>query len=254
MIRTIIIDDEPSAVSTLATMLQKKCSDDIELIATTTNPQEGIYLIEQHQPSLVFCDIEMPFISGIDLVRHFKTPSFRVIFCTAYDTYAVEAFRVNAIDYLLKPMNPIHVVDAIEKIKNDINKNGNVLSDQLKKLEKLFNPQKEQEDKIGISLADKIVFVNRKEITFCEAKGHYTTIYLSNGSKILASKPLGDFENQLDWKSFFRIHHSTLINLDHVKEFQKHDGGYVIMQNNTKLEVSQRKRKDFLDAIHDFVV
>jgi len=110
------------------------------------------------------------------------------------------------------------------------------------------------ETKIGIGMADKIVFVNIPDILYCEASGSYTNVFLQDGTKMIASKSLGDFETQLINNKFFRIHHSHLINLNKVKEFQRHDGGYVIMENNKQLEVSQRKRKDFMDAIDDIVV
>ena len=107
---------------------------------------------------------------------------------------------------------------------------------------------------MGIAMAEKIVFVNIPDILYCEASGVYTNIYLSDGKKIIASKPLGDFESQLSSHKFFRIHHSTLINLNHIKEFQRFNGGYVVMKNDAKLEVSHRKRKDFLEAVDDQVV
>jgi two-component system LytT family response regulator len=255
MIRTIIIDDEPSAVNVLALLLKKRCKDDVEVIATSTSPFEGKKLIEQHQPDLVFLDIEMPGMTGMDLLRSFNNPSFRVIFVTAFDAYAVEAFRLSAVDYLLKPVEGDEIVKAVNKIRNDIVRNQNLLSTQLQQLEKiLLHNTSPTETKIGVGMADKIVFVNITDILYCEASGSYTNVFLQDGTKMIASRSLGDFEAQLADNKFFRIHHSHLINLDKVKEFQRHDGGYVIMENNKHLEVSQRKRKDFLDAIDDIVV
>ncbi len=196
----------------------------------------------------------MPGITGIDLLRSFKDPNFRVVFVTAYDAYAVEAFRLSAVDYLLKPIDADDVLHVIEKIKNDIHKDQNHLATKLQQLEKLFDQQSNGSKKIGIGMSDKIVFVKIDEIIYCEAQGSYTNVYLQDGKKILASKSLGEFESQLTPGKFFRIHHSFLINLNHIKEFQRFDGGYAIMDNNAKLEVSQRKRKDFLDAINDMVV
>lgn len=255
MIRTIIIDDEPSAVNVLSLLLKKQCSTDIQIVATSNSPQLGKTLIEQHQPDLVFLDIEMPGMSGIDLVRSFAEPTFRVVFITAYDAYAVDAFRLSAIDYLLKPVEAEDIIRVVQKIKKDIIKNDQTMNVRLQNLEKLLLPKGLIADqKIGIGMADKILFVNIPDILYCEAQGAYTNVYLNGGKKIVASKSLGDFESQLSIHKFFRIHHSTLINLSHVKEFQRFDGGYVMMDSNTKLEVSQRKRKDFLDAINDFVV
>ncbi|HEX7457123.1 MAG TPA: LytTR family DNA-binding domain-containing protein, partial [Ginsengibacter sp.] len=207
------------------------------------------------QPDLVFLDIEMPGMSGIDLLRSFAEPSFHFVFVTAFDAYAVEAFRLSAIDYLLKPVEADDIVRVIEKIKKNIRKNENPINIQLQYLQKLLlQNQSTSESKIGIGMADKIVFLNTSEIIYCEAQGAYTNVHLQNGRKIVSSKSLGDFELQLSSQIFFRIHHSTIINLNHVKEFQRFDGGHVMMENNIKLEVSQRKRKDFLDAINNRMV
>jgi len=250
MIRTIIIDDEPSAVNVLTLLLQKKCNEDVEIIATSYSPLEGKALIEKYKPGWGCLDSEMAAMTGIDLVRSFSNPTFRVIFVTAFDAYAVEAFKLSVIDYLLKPVEAEDVVRAVKKIKNDIYKNENSINAQLQHLEKLLLQNKiATEPKMGIGMADKIVFVNITDILYCEATGSYTNFYLQNGKKMMASKLLGEYESQLKDYKFYRIHHSFLINLNRVKEFQRHDGGYVIMENNKQLEISQRKRKDFLDMI-----
>ncbi len=255
MIRTIIVDDEPSAVNVLALLLKKRCKDDIDVIATCTSPHTGRKLIEQYEPDLVFLDIEMPGLTGLDLLRSFEHPTFRVVFVTAYDAYAIEAFKLSAVDYLLKPVEGDDIERTVRKIKADISQNQNLLSAQLKQLEKLLSKNANPyESKLGIGMADKIVFVTIPEILYCEANGSYTNVFLQDNTKMVASKPLGDFELQLTSHKFFRIHHSYLINLSRVKEFQRNDGGYVIMENNKQLEVSQRRRKDFLEAIHDIVV
>ena len=255
MIRTIIIDDEPSALNVLKLLLKKKCAEDVEVVATSTSPLEGKELIEHLKPDLVFLDIEMPGMTGVDLVRSFNNPGFRVIFVTAYDAYAVEAFKVSAIDYLLKPIEAEDLVNAIQKIKNDILKNQNTVANQLQHFEKLLKLHNSiSENRIGIGMAEKIVFVNIPDILYCEANGAYTSVYMDGNKKMVASKSLGEFETQLEGHKFFRIHHSYLINLNRVKEFQRHDGGYVIMENDKQLEVSQRKRKDFLNNIENIIV
>jgi len=255
MIRTIIIDDEPSAVSVLTTILQKYCKDDVELIATAGSPEDGKQLIEQLHPDLVFMDVEMPGMTGIDLVKSFKSPTFRVVFVTAYDAYALEAFRVSAVDYLLKPIGSEDVIKVVQKIKTDVRNELGKLAVQLQQLDKLLNNHSDNSDqKIGIAMSDKIVFVSFSSIIYCEASGPYTHVYLTDGQKLVSSKALGEFESQLSGYKFFRIHHHYLINLNKVKEFQRNDGGYVIMENNKQLDVSQRRRKDFLNGIQDSVV
>jgi two-component system, LytTR family, response regulator len=139
MIRCIIIDDEPSAINVLSMLLKKNCHKDVEVIATSNSPSEGRLLVEQHTPDLVFLDIEMPGSTGIDLVRSFSAPTFRFVFVTAYDVYAVEAFRLCAVDYLLKPLGAEDVIGSIEKIKRDISRDR---SDevQIEQIEKRFAP------------------------------------------------------------------------------------------------------------------
>lgn len=255
MIRTIIIDDEPSAVSVLTTILQKYCQADIDLVATANTPEDGKLLIGQLNPDLVFMDVEMPGMTGMDLVRSFKDPTFRVVFVTAYDAYALEAFRVSAVDYLLKPIGSEDVIKVVQKIKNDVRNELGRLSLQIQNLDKLLNNHPDNSgQKIGIAMSDKIVFIHSGDIIYCEANGPYTYVFLTDGQKMVSSKALGEFESQLGGHHFFRIHHHYLINLNRVKEFQRNDGGYVIMDNNQKLEVSQRKRKDFLSMIQDKIV
>lgn len=255
MIRTIIIDDEPSTANVLALLLKRYCKDEVEVIAISNSPFEGKKLIERLSPDLIFLDIEMPGMTGIDLLRSFTNPAFRVVFVTAFDAYAVEAFRLSAIDYLLKPVEGEDIVRAVQKIKKDIEKNQNTVDAQLHHLEELLmHNNSSSESKIGIGMAEKIVFVNISDIMYCEANGSYTNVFFNDGRKMVASKSLVDFELQLTDHKFFRIHHSSLINLNRVKEYQRHAGGYVIMENGKQLEVSQRKRKDFLEAIHNIVV
>ena len=255
MIRTIIIDDEPLAIESLVLILKKKCNHDVEIIGIANTPKLGKSLIEEHQPDLVLLDVEMPGMNGIDLVRSFPNPGFRVVFITAFNAYAIEALRLSAIDYLLKPVEADEIIRVVNNIKKEIRKNETLLSSKLQHLEKfLAKGNNSSEARIGIAMSDKIIFVNISDILYCEAHGVYTHIYLNEGKKILASKPLGEFESQLFTNKFFRIHHSTLINLNCIKEFQRNNGGYVVMNNNAKLEVSHRKRKDFLDAIDDLVI
>jgi two-component system, LytTR family, response regulator len=250
MLRTIIVDDEPSALNVLSILLKRHCKDDVEIVGSSTSPLSGRKLIEEMHPDLVFMDIEMPGISGIDLVRDFPDPSFQIVFVTAYDAYAIEAFRVSAIDYLLKPISVEDVIRTVEKVKNDIRKKASPMIEQLKQLERVLRHQSnEQDSKVGVAMADKIVFVSIPDILYCEAQGAYTHIHLLAGKKITASKTLGDFESQLVAHKFFRIHHSYLINLNRVCEFQRFDGGYVMMENDVRLEVSTRKRKEFLSVI-----
>lgn len=254
MIRAIIIDDEPLAIEALSLLLERKCRDDVQVIATSTNPQSGRELIEKHQPDLLFVDVEMPGMSGLDLIRQFPEASFKVVFVTAFDDYAIEALRLSAIDYLLKPLEAEEIMRVINKIKNESGKNENWLGVRLQQLEKIITRRAAAESpKIGIGMAEKIVFVKIADIIYCKAEGAYTHAFMIDGTKIVASRSLGEFEQQLSSHNFFRIHHSTLINLGQIKEFQRFNGG-VIMANNEKLEVSHRKKNEFLKAIEGHIL
>jgi two-component system, LytTR family, response regulator len=253
MIRTIIIDDEPSAINVLDILLLRKFKGEVEVVAKTNSPFEGKELIEKYNPDLVFLDIEMPGMSGVDVVRNCTYTNFHLVFITAYDAYAVEAFELSALDYLLKPIGADKLERVIKKVKENMGRAQNPLQAQLQSLEKILKGPKGNE-KISVSTADKIIFINVSEIIYCEASGAYTNIFLGKGKSILTSRTLGDFESQLASQNFFRIHHSYLINLNRVKEFQRYEGGYVLMENDIKLEVSQRKRKDFLEAIDELLL
>jgi two-component system, LytTR family, response regulator len=252
MIRTVIIDDEPSAVEVIRLLLQKKCAADVQVIATSNSPLEGKKLINELHPDLVFLDIEMPGVSGLELASEIFNSGTRIIFITAYDSYAINAFKVNALDYLLKPVNGVDLLQAIYKVKNELESRATISRSQLQSLEKLLRGNKES--RIGIGMAEKIQFVNTDDIVYCQANGAYTILYMNDGSKIVASKSLGDFQEQLEHSGFFRVHHSFLINLSFIKEYQRNDGGYVVMNNHAKLEVSQRKRKEFLEAVDHLII
>jgi len=156
---------------------------------------------------------------------------------------------------LLKPIGADKVERVVSKVKESIRKNQAMMNDQLQHLERILKMHTAgNEDKIGVGMADKIVFVNISDISYCEARGNYTNVVLHDGKKIVASKTLGEFESQFANKNFFRIHHSYLINMNRLKEFQRYEGGYVLMDNNIKLEVSQRKRKEFLEAIDELLL
>jgi two-component system LytT family response regulator len=196
----------------------------------------------------------MPGMTGIDLIRSCKDIDFRLVFVTAHDAYAVEAFELCAMDYLLKPVGADKVVRVVQKIKADIAKNQNPLKAQLQQFERILKQQSTGQEKIAVSTSDKIIFIKVADIIYCEASGAYTKIFLNDGKNIFTSRTLGDYESQLSGQNFFRIHHSTLINLHRVQEFQRFDGGYVVMENKVKLEVSMRKRREFLEALNEMML
>lgn len=246
MIRTIVIEDEPVSRDMLTLMLARY-KDDIEIIDTCSNPTDGIESILKHEPDLVFLDIQMPKMTGFDMLKKINPINFEVIFTTAFDQYAINAIRVSALDYLLKPVDDEDLAIAIDKCKERLK----TKSPQMQ-FENLFNnlTNKNPLDKtIALSASDGISFVKMSEILRVEANGRYAKFYLLNKETILVSKTLGDFEEILSANQFFRIHDSAIVNLNHVKKYVRGDGGTVVLSDNTELDVARRRKDDFVKLI-----
>jgi len=245
MIRTIIVDDEPSAVNVLALLLKKRCKDDVEVIATSTSPLEGKKLIEQHQPDLVFLDIEMPVMNGFVMLQQLSYKDFELIFVTAYDHYAIKAIRFSALDYLVKPVE-------IEELKNAVNRVAvnHSRKDRGLQLELLLDYlDKKRPRRITIPTSDGLQFIDIENIVYLEASNNYTNVYLADQQKYLVTRTLKDFEQILPAETFLRIHHSTIINRDFIEKYIRGEGGQVMMSNGIVLDVSKRKKIEFLEAI-----
>lgn len=243
MIKAVIIDDEPKNVRLLNGMLKEFCPQ-VQVIGEAFNAKEGKELILSSNPELVFLDIEMPYGNGFDLIDSLGQVSFEVIFVTAFDKYVLQAFKYSALDYLLKPVNIEELQAAVKNAEkrigaSHINGQLSLLLENLKKplagLQKIAVPHQHGYD-----------FVPLTEIIYCEAKGAYTEIFLSGKRKLTVSKTIGEYESLLPEDTFFRIHHSTLVNLNQVKKYSRGRGGYVEMEDGTELEVSVRKKEEFL--------
>ena len=246
MIRTIIIEDEPVSREMLTLMMQRYKAD-IEIIDTCSNPADGIESIAKHQPDLVFLDIQMPKMNGFEMLKKITPINFEVIFTTAFDQYAINAIRVSALDYLLKPVDDEDLAAAIEKCKVSLKDKKPQLQ-----FEHLFNNliNKNPLDKtLALAASDGISFVKMSDILRVEANGRYAKFYLLNKDTILVSKTLGDFEEILSANQFFRIHDSSIINLNHVKKYIRGDGGTVLLSDNTELDVARRRKDDFIKLI-----
>jgi two-component system LytT family response regulator len=253
-IQTIIIDDEPLAIDSLKLLIEKYV-DGIEVISSSSSAFDAREMIIKLKPELVFVDIQMPGLNGIQLIQSIPDPSFHIVFVTAFDKYAIEALRINALDYILKPAQPEDLNRVVKKINSKMDVSNTSIIGKLNDLQRSLDEQlKNSINKIGIAMQNKVVFVENSMIVYCRAEGPYTHLYLSDGKKLVSSKTLGEFESQLSAQNFFRIHHSTLINIGHIREFQKNDGAYVIMDNNEKLEISHRKKTEFIKAINNQLI
>ena len=246
MIRTIIIEDEPVSREMLTLMLQRHKSE-IEIVDTCSNPDDGIESIEKHQPDLIFLDIQMPKMNGFDMLKKINDINFEVIFTTAFDQYAINAIRSSALDYLLKPVDDEDLTAAIEKCKEKMKEKKTKAQ-----FENLFNnlSNKNPLDKtLALAASDGISFIKMSDILRVEANGRYAKFYLLTKETILVSKTLGDFEEILSANQFFRIHDSSIINLNHVKKYVRGDGGTVVLSDNTELDVARRRKEEFIKLI-----
>ena len=242
----IIIDDEKHCIKTLTGLLETNFPA-VKVIATCHESPRAFDLIHQHRPDFIFLDIEMPLLNGFDLLSKFETLFFEVIFTTAYDSYAIKAIKYSALDYLLKPISREDLATAIEKIKNrqtSISKAQLHLATAVQK--------KQLSDTIALPTADGLTFASVNDIVYCTADGSYTRMFMVDKSEPLISKSLGDAEELLNEYNFFRIHHSSLINLKQVKQYIRGDGGEVIMSNGQNLQVARTRKADFLNVFMRF--
>lgn len=244
MIRTLIIDDEPDARTLIITLL-KKYFPQILILGEATSKMEAIEKIGLLKPDFVFLDIHLGDGSGFDILDNFKYNYFKVIFTTAYDSFAIKAFRYNALDYLLKPISIEEFKSAVNKIISTddqsvfISKMGSLM-DQI--TTKNIN-------RITINTQDGLTIVKLNDIIRIEADGNYSTIFLSSKEKILASKSLKEFEELLPESGFCRTHQSHIVGLNFVKKMIKDDGGYLLMENGEKVIISRRKKDEVLQII-----
>jgi two-component system LytT family response regulator len=242
--KAIIIDDERKARNVLRILVEENCPKIIQIFQAE-NLLEGVELIKKEKPTIVFLDIEMPEHSGLEILNFLEKEAlnFEIIFTTAYSEYAIQAFQLAAIDYLLKPIRPTQVKEAVDKAINFIGKSQ--INDKLDELKKSLASN--SFSKIGLPYADGIKFVDFKTIIMLEADGMYTKVSINNEKTILVSKPLKFFTEILQKTNlFFKPHRSYYINLSCIKAYIKKDGGYIVMDNEKTVSLSKDKKEDFL--------
>ncbi|MFN6074808.1 MAG: LytR/AlgR family response regulator transcription factor [Fluviicola sp.] len=246
--KTLIIDNEPEIAEGLSDLLQLFCPEITEVKIENTTPG-GIAAIQYYKPDVVFLDVELNEGTGFDLLKQVPELNFQLIFITAHDKYAVNAFRFSAIDFLVKPIDPEALQEAVERAKNGLKKNQ--ITEQLKVL--VDKSENNREKKIVLRDSDAIYFVTIDDIYFCQADGPYTTFYIKDMNKIVVSKNLKEYEELLQDYGFERTHHSFLVNLKKVKRFDKKDGGTLILQDDYSVFLSQRKKDQVLKKIEDLL-
>jgi two-component system, LytTR family, response regulator len=245
MIKTIIIEDEKQSREVLQLMLENY-PDIIELVDCCDTPLKGIESIQRYAPHLVFLDIEMPRMNGFQMLKKLETINFDVVFTTAYDKYAINAIKISALDYLLKPIDKEELSAAIQKCIHNVEQK--YTRDKMDILFKNLTQHNALDRTITLTSVDGIRFIKMKDIIRLEANGRYTKFYLLNKEVVLASRTLGDFEEALSSNEFFRIHEAHIINLLYIDRFHK-GNNYVLLSDKTELPLARRRKEDFLKII-----
>lgn len=248
MLRAVIIEDIDSIRKKNIDLIRQNCPS-IAIIGQANSVESGVNLIKQIVPDLVFLDVEMPDGTGFDLLQRLKPINFKVIFITGYDGFAVRAFRFCAIDYLLKPLDPIELIEAVSKAESSLNKEvfEHKLNTLFTNLERPKNLQK-----IVLKTAEKIYSVNIQDIVNCESDKNYTTFHFVNSPKLVVSVTLKEYETFLKPFNFFRAHQSHLINMLYFDHFIKSDGGNtIVMKNKNKIPLAIRKKEEFLALLEN---
>ncbi len=245
MTKAIIVDDEQHCIDRLTSLLAEYCNDNVHLAGSFKTVEEGLAGIKKHQPDLVFLDVQLQDKTGFDLLKQVRNASFETIFTTAYDKYAVQAFKCSAIDYLLKPIDPDDLLLAIGKLEHKMSRaeSGN-------RLEALFYNLKNGQGalrKIGVPNANGLVFLPVNEIIRCQSEKNYTHIFTTDHKKITVTKTLMHFEEMLADANFYRVHHSHLVNLAFIKSY--HKNGHIVLTDEVEIEVSTRRKDDFLKRL-----
>ncbi|RXK58714.1 response regulator transcription factor [Lacibacter luteus] len=249
-LKAVLIDDEPRGLSSMQKLLQINCPDVI-VSGSFTDANEAIEHIRALNPDLIFLDIAMPVKSGFELLNELKGENFEVIFVTAHNQYMVEAFHFSAIDYLLKPVEDNLLIDAVERAKRRIEKNsGNKNIETF--LHNLTQKQSPQKMRLCIPSLKGFQVIELDEILYAESSGNYTNLYFSNSKMVCTSKPMHEYEKLLEDAGFVRIHKSVLVNLKHVKEYFRGEGGSVILSNGHELEVSRRKKDLLIEKMKEY--
>lgn len=271
MLKALIIDDEPDNVRLLALQLARHCPQ-IELAGQFTDSTDGLRAIHTLQPGLVFLDIEMPLMNGFQLLERVGEINFHIVFVTAYDQYAVRAFRFSALDYLLKPIDTVDLIAAVRRAETT----ARINPQQLDLMRQYYPPAgwpdgptlggptlggptlgsptlggigsaRTAPGRIALPHASGMVFVDTKQIVYCEADSNYTRFHLENGEVYMVSKTLGDVQDVLENRDFVRVHRQYMVNLDHIQKLVKGEGTYLLMTNGVSIPVARQQKDRLLE-------
>jgi two-component system LytT family response regulator len=239
MIRVYILDDEPLAIQSLKMLLQLYLPQ-VEIIGENTSPIQAIREVEQLKPEILFIDIKMPEMSGIEVIRQIKHWTGHIVFTTAYSDYSITALRLGALDYLLKPVDPDELKNALERLplrEKTIPPNFQALSDGLKEQDK-------RKLRMEVRFSDRREYVILKDILYIEGDRNYTKIYLNQKPYLFTSKTLGQYEEYLNFLPFYRLHKSFLVNLDYAQHIES--GNVLVLKNGQELQISRNKKEELI--------
>lgn len=241
--KAVIIDDEPNAVELLILRLAQ-CCPQVEVAEGCTSSVKGVAAIRRHQPDVVFLDIEMPQMNGFQVLEAVEDLSFALIFVTAYDRFALKAFKYSAIDYLLKPIDTQELTRAVKRVEKQLPTQKEQVQHLKAQLGQLGKPLP---GKIALPYQNGVTFVELKDVIYCESDSSYTTFHLTDGKHYLVTKPLREIQEMLEERGFLRIHRQYIINLDHIKKFFKGEGSYLVLTNGQSIPVSRQHRERLIE-------
>lgn len=245
-LEVILVDDEDNAREYLANLLGKYCPD-VHILGMAASVSEAIELIKQHPPQLLFLDIEMPKENGFELLKKLETIPFSVVFVTAYEKYAIKAFKMSALDYLLKPIDLEDLQLVIEKAKV---KSFHIANLQYKQFIQNITNKENPFSQVSIPVLNGFEFIHLDDIIYLKAESNYTQFFLKGGKHIMATKTLKEFEDVLNEVNFYRVHKSSMINLTALVKYTRGDGGMVLLIENHEVEVSRRAKEGFLERLN----
>jgi two-component system LytT family response regulator len=245
-IRTLLVDDDQANLGLMKVMFEKNFPE-VEIIELCHSPEDALEAITNYSPDLVFIDIEMPGITGFELLEKLRHNDFDVIFITAHDEYSLQAFKFSAIDYLIKPPKVEDIRQAIDRIVQ--RRNSYVTLDQMRQLMRNLRNQLHEKPRLALNTHEKVIFIQLDEIVRCEANGVYTMFHLTDGRKQMVSKNIQKYEEILVSHGFYRAHRSHIVNIDFVREFVKEGEGHLVMKDNSKVDVSRYRRDDILKKL-----
>lgn len=249
--KVIIIDDEPDNVALLALQLARHCRQ-VEVVGQFTDSPSALLAVPTLHPDLLFLDIEMPMFNGFQLLEKLGNITFQVVFVTAYDQYAVQAFRFAALDYLLKPVDTVDLVKAVQRAEQARPHNGSTAAsgwpEQFELLQAHYSKSGSAPPaRIALPHANGLTFVETSQILYAESDSNYTNFVLANGEKYLVSKTLGDVQDMLESRNFLRVHRQYIVNLDHIKRLVRGEGTYLVLNNGTSIPVSRQQKDRLLE-------